>query len=93
MICAIVASAPPSAFEGRANSIGLPLRRRPRDSRRLFTYVDAVLRLNESIVWKSLACGGLFVSVYFWPVWFLVLLSATGVHLSLVCVVPVPQAV
>jgi len=37
MIWAIVAFAPPSPFEGFANSIAVPSRRRPRDRRRLFT--------------------------------------------------------
>jgi len=55
--CAIVASVPPSPLEGRANSIDLPLRSKPRASRRLLTYVDAVLRLNESIDVVQIVCA------------------------------------
>ena len=40
----IVASKPPSTFPGVAKSIGIPFLRRPRDSKRLLIYADAVLR-------------------------------------------------
>ena len=42
---AIVASSPPSASAGEAKPMGCPFRRRPRDSRRLLMYDDAVRRL------------------------------------------------
>lgn len=76
MICAIVASAPPSPFDGRANSIGLPLRSRPRASKRLFRYVDAVFRFSESIAlgdqfgrgigWggSRVAAGGVYIHLF-----------------------------
>lgn len=45
----MVASFPPSPLDGWANSMGLPLRNNPRDSSRLLMYVDAVLRLYDSM--------------------------------------------
>ena len=47
---AIVASTPPSAFAGSANAMGVPLRRRPRESSKLLIYEDAVCRFFESMV-------------------------------------------
>ena len=58
IICAIVTSFPPSPREGCANSMGLPSRSRPRASRRLLMYVDAVLRLYDSIVVVARGCCG-----------------------------------
>ena len=54
MIFAIVPSIPPSASLGVANATGTPLRRSPRDKRRLLIYTDAVCKLLESIE----ACDG-----------------------------------
>lgn len=51
----IVASIPPSPLSGRANSIVWPFRRRPRERSWLLMYSDAVRRLSDSIVPRSLA--------------------------------------
>ena len=50
MTLPIVASTPPSAFAGHANSMGTPLRSSPRDKSKLLIYVEAVRRLWASIV-------------------------------------------
>ena len=53
MILAFVASEPPSPFDGFANSMGVPLRRSPRDNNKLLMYVEAVYKFWESIVVMS----------------------------------------
>ena len=47
MIFPIVPSMPPSPFAGFAKLIVVPLRSRPRESKRLLMYRDAVERLSE----------------------------------------------
>jgi len=58
MIDAIVASFPPSPLEGCANSIGTPLRKSPRARSKLFRYVEAVLRFDESMVAMDICENG-----------------------------------